>query len=103
VRKIEDAPDSGAGSTEASGVAETIAALQNAPPPDQRSAAIHNEILEALRKRQELLRSGATSQQLRLNLDLLKAAFQKYEDWGKTDLQKQAAQHGLKFEQKGSQ
>jgi len=101
-QKIENA-SGGARDAEMSSVSDAITTLQNAAAPDQRSAAIRNELIETLRRRQELVRSGATSQELRANLEALDATLQKFEDWYKTDLQGQAAQHGLRFEQKGSQ
>jgi hypothetical protein len=101
-RKIESA-SAGAPGTETSSISDAVTALQNITAPDQRSAAIRDEMLQTLRRRQELIRSGATPQELHSNLEALDATLQKFDDWYKTDLQRQAAQHGLRFEQKGSQ
>ncbi|MEP7343069.1 MAG: rhomboid family intramembrane serine protease [Acidobacteriota bacterium] len=84
-------------------ITNAITALQSAVAPDQRSAAIRTEMLEQLRKQQELARSGTKTQELQINLKAFKATHGEYKDWYKTDLQKQAVQHGLKFEPKGSQ
>ena len=91
------------GKAETSAVSGAIAALQNAAPPDQQSAAIRDEMLGALRNRQELARSGAGVQEFRVNLDAFEKASQKFDHWQEAELQKQAAQHGLTFEKKGSQ
>ncbi len=88
---------------ETSAVSGAIAALQNAAAPDQQSAVIRNEMLDALRNRQELAQSGTGTQEFRINLDAFEKASQKFDHWQETELQKQAAQHGLTFEKKGSQ
>lgn len=78
---------------EKSAVANAIVVLESAAPPDQQSAAIRTEMLEALRN----------SQMVPDKLDAFEKASQKFQQWQGTELQRQAARHGLTFDKKSSQ
>lgn len=95
---IETTLESGDSTAETqSKLADAIAALENAEPPDRLSAAVSGDLLSAARKQQELLQSGAPNDQLKKNFRQIVAAFESYESWYNNDLKQQAARHGLSF------